>query len=129
VEEADCLDIPRDRPDVDIFDAETSGLCNGLLRKECPYPATAMARIHDDRLELGLLSVKQEATESENFPGELRNPESVQLGVAKVLVEFNPRVWATERRVVVDVAMALREAPPELPTSIEVVGMVFANGY
>jgi len=89
-----------------------SGLCDGPLRKKCAYPATAITRSHDDRLELALLSLNEEPAESKNLNCELCNPESVQPRLSKVFVELNPRVWATERRVVVDVAVALREAAP-----------------
>jgi hypothetical protein len=128
MKEADGLQVARDRSDVDVLHSETSGLRDGLLGKECPYPATPTTRIHDDRLQLGLLSTDEEPAQATKSICELRNPKSVELWVLEVSVELEPRVWATERRIVVDVAMALREAAPQRATAIEIAGSILPNG-
>src|SRR5262245_43151098 len=66
VEEANCLQIARDGPHVDVLEPETSGLRDGPLGQERADPVIAMSRIHDDGLELGLLSANEEPTEAED---------------------------------------------------------------
>ena len=45
----------------------------------------------------------------------------------EVRIELDSGVWPTDRRVFVDIAMALYKAAPKLATSIKISGVIFPN--
>ncbi len=86
-----------------------------------------MVRIYDDGLELGLLSLDEECAEPKNLIRVHGNPEPMELWVLEVCIELNAWIWSTQRWVVVEVAMTLREAAPELATLIQILGSILPN--
>src|SRR5262245_60860107 len=128
VEETNCLQVARDGPHVDVLDPETSRLCDGLLGQERADPVIAMTRIHDDGLELGLLSANEEPAEAEDAIWLLRNPDAMQVWLRQIRVELQPGIRPADRLVTVDVTMSLREAPPQLPTSLQIAGLILWDG-
>ena len=86
-----------------------------------------MVRIYDDGLELRFLSLDEECAEPKSAIRVHCNPESMQLWMLEVCIELNPWIWSTQGWVRVEVAMALREAAPELATLIEILRLILPN--
>ena len=86
-----------------------------------------MVRIYDDGLELRFLSLDEECAKPKSAIRVRCNPEPMQLWLLEVCIELNPWIWSTQGWVLVEVAMALREAAPELATLIEILGLILPN--
>jgi hypothetical protein len=117
VKEADCLEVSRDRPYVDVFDAQPSGLGDSPLGEGGADSKAAMPRIDNDGLQFRLLAVDEQATEAENLLIALGDPKAAQRWLLQVGVELAPRIGAAEHWIVIDFSVALSQAAPELSTS------------
>jgi hypothetical protein len=118
MEEPDRLGVPPDRTHADLPKAPLAHGRDHGFGEEPADPAPAMLLGHDDRLELRLVPVEQEPGEPHDLSVELGDPDP--LGDGEMRVERETGIVAADRRIVVELAVRLRELPPEPAAGVEV---------
>ena len=122
VEEPDRVRVPADRADAHLTHAPLARGCDHGLGQKPADSAPAPAVGDDDGLELGLVCVEHESGEADDVPVEIRDPDP--FGDGEVRVEPAAGLVASDRRVVVEVAMPRSELGPEAPTRLQIARRV-----
>jgi hypothetical protein len=118
VKKTDRLEVAGNGSNVDVPDAEAPGLADRLLGENGTYAEAAVTGVYDDRLQLRLLIVNEQAAEPDNLIAALCDPDPAELRMLEVRIELNAWIGPTECRIVVDLAVALSEPAPELAASL-----------
>ncbi len=127
MEEPNRLDVSGYRPNVDELHAEAARFRDGLQRKTRTYPLSPMGRANDDWLEFRFPMFHEESADADHLAVDCGDPQFAETRMGEVLVELDSGIDTTDRRIAVDVAMALDKRTPEVATRFQVSRCVLTD--
>ncbi len=127
MEEPNRLDVSGYWPNVDELHAEAARFRDGLLRKTRTYPLSPMGRANDDWLEFRFPSFHEEPAEADHLVFDCGDPHFAETRMGEVLIELDSGIGTSNRRIAVDVAMALDKRTPEVATWFQVSRCVLTD--
>ncbi len=127
MKEPNRLDVSGHWPYVDELHAQAARFRDGLLRKARTYPLSPMGRANDDWLEFRFPVFHEEPAEADHLAVDCGDPQFAETRMGEVLVELDSGIGTTDRRIAVDVAMALDKRTPEVATRFQVSRCVLTD--